>query len=137
MSETQIQTCSKANKRKVKITPIFKSPEIISLAFWYLLLHSLHTYMCIFFDKQRWDLCVCLVAQSCPTLCNPMDCGPPGSSSAHGDSPGKNTGVGCHALLQGIFPTQGLNPDLPHCRQILYCLSYQGSFLSLQTAFFM
>ena len=32
----------------------------------------------------------------------------------HGDSPGQNTGVGCHALLQGIFPTQGLNPGLPH-----------------------
>ena len=36
------------------------------------------------------------------------------------DSPGKNTGVGCHALLQGIFPTQVLNPGVPHCRQILY-----------------
>ena len=48
------------------------------------------------------------------------------------DSPGKNSGVGCHALLQGIFPTQGLNPCLPHCRRILYCLSYQGSpWLSL------
>ena len=35
-----------------------------------------------------------------------MDCSPPGSS-VHGDSPGKNTGVGCHVLLQGIFPTQG------------------------------
>ena len=43
------------------------------------------------------------------------------------DSPGKNTGVGCHALLQGIFPTQGSNPGLPHCRRILYCLSHQGS----------
>ena len=43
------------------------------------------------------------------------------------DSPGKNTGVGCHALLWGIFPTQGSNPGLPHCRQILYCLSHQGS----------
>ena len=63
--------------------------------------------------------------QSCLTLCNPMDCSPPGSS-VHGDSPGKNTGVGCHALLQGIFPTQGSNPDLPHCR-CLYCLSHQGS----------
>ena len=49
------------------------------------------------------------------------------SSSVYGDSPGKNTGVGCHALLQGIFPTQGSNPDLPHCRQILYQLSHQGS----------
>ena len=65
---------------------------------------------------------LCLVAQSCTTLCDPMDCSPPGSS-VHGDSPGKNTGVGSHALLQGIFPTQGLNPGLPHCRRILYHLS--------------
>ena len=51
---------------------------------------------------------LCLVAQSYPTLCDPMDCSPPGSS-VHGDFPGQNTGVGCHALLQGIFPTQGSN----------------------------
>ena len=48
---------------------------------------------------------LCLVAQSCPTLCNPMDCSPPGSS-VHGDSLGKNTRVGCHAFLQGLFPTR-------------------------------
>ena len=48
-------------------------------------------------------------------------------SSVHGDSLGKNTGVGCHALLQGIFPTQGSNPGLLHCRQILYNLSQQES----------
>ena len=53
----------------------------------------------------------CFVAQSCPTLCDPMHCSPPGSS-VHGDSPGKNAGVGCHSLLQGIFLTQGLNPSL-------------------------
>ena len=41
------------------------------------------------------------------------------------DSPGKNAGVGCHALLQRIFPTQRSNPSLPHCRRILYCLSHQ------------
>ena len=45
-----------------------------------------------------------------------MDCSPPGSS-VHVDSPGKNTGVGCHALLPGIFPTQGLNPGLLYCRR--------------------
>jgi len=56
---------------------------------------------------------LCLVTQSCPTLCDPMDCSPPGSS-VRGDSPGKNTGVGCPALLQGVFPTQGLNSGLPH-----------------------
>ena len=43
------------------------------------------------------------------------------------DSPGKNIGVGCHFLLQGTFPTQRSNLGLPHCRQMLYCLSYQGS----------
>ena len=43
------------------------------------------------------------------------------------NSPGKNTRVGCHCLFQGIFPTSGLNLGLPHCRQILYLLSDQGS----------
>ena len=69
---------------------------------------------------------LCLVAQSYSTLCDPVDCSPPGSS-VHEDAPGKNTGVGCHALLQGIFPSEGLNPGLPHCRQIFYYLSHQGS----------
>ena len=69
--------------------------------------------------------CVC----ACPVVsdsCNPMDCSPPGSSVI-GDSLDKNTRVGCHALLQGIFPTQGSNPCLLNCRWILYHLSYQGS----------
>ena len=43
------------------------------------------------------------------------------------NSPGENTGVGSHSLLQGIFPTQGSNPGLLHCRQIPYYLSHQGS----------
>ena len=111
--------------------------------------------------------------QSCLTLCDPIDGSPRGSPHPW-DSPGKNTGVGCHFLLQcmkvksksevtqscptlsdpmdyslpgsfihgfsrheywsgvplpvqGIFPTQGLNPGLPHCRQTLYQLSHQGS----------
>ena len=42
------------------------------------------------------------------------------------DSPGKNTGVGCHFLLQGIFLTQGSNLGLLHCRQIVYQLRYKG-----------
>ena len=69
---------------------------------------------------------LCLVAQSCPALSDSINCSPPGSS-VHGGSPGKKTGVGCHALLQGIFPTQGSNLGLLHCRRILYQLSYQGS----------
>ena len=57
--------------------------------------------------------------QSCPILCTSMDCSPPGYSVWE-DSPGKNTGVGCHALIQGIFPSQGLNLSLS-------CIGSQGS----------
>ena len=66
-----------------------------------------------------------LVAQSFPTLCNPTDYKPVRFLRLW-DSPGKNTGVGCHFLLQEIFPTQGSNPWLLHCGQILHCLSHQG-----------
>ena len=68
---------------------------------------------------------LCLVAQSCPTLCDLMDYSPPGSS-VHGVLQ-QEYWMGCHALLQGIFPTQGSNPGLLHCRQILYQLSYVRS----------
>ena len=65
--------------------------------------------------KFLWQLfsltCVCV----CPTLCDPMDYSPPGSY-VHGDSLGKNAGVGRHFLPQGIFPTQGLNMCLPRLR---------------------
>ena len=101
------------------------------------------------------------LAQSCPTLCDPMDCSPwnsPGQNTGVGSQPfpspedlpnpgieprspalqanslpaepqgkPKNTGVGSLSLLQWIFPTQEWNLGLLHCRQILYCLSYQGS----------
>ena len=60
------------------------------------------------------------VAQSRPTLCNPMDYSP-------WNSPGQNTGVDSLSLLQEIFPTQGSNPGLLHCRRILYQLSHEGS----------
>ena len=69
------------------------------------------------------------VAQSCPTLCNPMDYTSPCNS------PGQNTGVGSLSLLQGIFPTQGLNPGLSLCKQILYQLSHKGIlFILSQTS---
>ena len=67
-----------------------------------------------------------LVTQSCPTLCGPMDCDRP-DSSVLGDSPGKDTEVGCHILSQGIFPVQGSNSCFPHCRWILYHLCHRGS----------
>ena len=66
------------------------------------------------------------VAQSCPTLCDPMDCSLIRFLRPW-DFPGKSAGVDCHVLLQGIFPTQESNPDLPRCRQTLYRLSHQGS----------
>ena len=63
------------------------------------------------------------VSQLYPTLCYPMD-----TRLLHPwDFLGKSTGVGCHFLLQGIFPTQRLNLGLLHCWQILYHLSHQGS----------
>ena len=70
-------------------------------------------------------LCVCAKSlQSCSTLCDPMNYSLPGSS-VHGDSLGKNTDMGCHALLQKIFPTQGPNPHL------LCFLHWQASSLPL------
>ena len=65
-----------------------------------------------------------LIAQLCLILCDPMDC----DARLHcsWDSPGKNTGVGSHVLLQGVFLTQGWNPGLLYCRQILHCLSHQA-----------
>ena len=62
------------------------------------------------------------VTQSCPTLCDPMN-----YIYSYWNSPGQNTGVGSLSLLQEIFPTQGSNPGLKHCRQILYQLSHKGS----------
>ena len=58
------------------------------------------------------------VAQSCPTLSDPMDSSLPGSS-VHGIFQARLTGVGCHFLLQGIFPIQGSNLGLLHCRHTL------------------
>ena len=82
---------------------------------------SLCIYVCVYVYAA-----LCLVAQSCLTLCNPMDCSLPGSS-VHGDSPGKNTGIGCHALLQGIFPQgRGTEPTSPTLQWILLPSKPQG-----------
>ena len=69
-------------------------------------------------------VCVCVCAQLCPTLCDPMDCSPP-RSSVHGIFPGKNIGVGCHFLLQGIFLIPGIKPAF------LASLALAGRFLPL------
>ena len=64
-------------------------------------------------------------AQSCLTL-------QPHGLHRPWNSPGQNTGMGSLSLHQGIFPTQGSNPGLLHCRRILYCLSHQGSLRILE-----
>ena len=74
---------------------------------------SLHVCVCV-------CVCVCWVTQLCLALCDSMDCSPPGSCPW--DFSGKNTGVGCRFLLQGIFQTQGLNPHL------LWLLHWQTDF---------
>ena len=73
---------------------------------------------------------ILLITQSCPALCNLVDC-----SLCSQNSPGKNTGVGCHSLLQWIFLTQKLNPGLLHCRWILYHLRHQESQCGAHTNF--
>ena len=77
--------------------------------------------LCTWIFDAHWSCC--LVDQSCQTLCSSMDCSLPGSS-VHGISPGKNTRVGCHFLLQGNLPNPGIEPISPvcllHCRRILY-----------------
>ena len=72
------------------------------------------------------NILVC--AQSCPTLWNPMDCSPPGSS-VHEISQAGILEVGCHFLLKGIFPTQGPNPHFLHCRWILYLWATREALL--------
>ena len=62
-------------------------------------------------SKKYPDILIAVLCLVASTLSNPKDCSLPGSS-VHGDSPGKNTGESCHALLQEIFPTWGLNPHL-------------------------
>ena len=78
--------------------------------------------------SQTGRVCACervSVAKSGPTLCHPLVCSPPGSSCPW-DSPGKNAEVGCHALLQGIFPTQGSSLHLCRLLQVLYPLAPPG-----------
>ena len=78
----------------------------------FLLFNMSSRFVIAFFLRRKAKV---KVTQLCLILCNPGQ-----------NSPGQNTRVGSRSLLQGIFPTQGLNPGLPYCRQILYQLSQQG-----------
>ena len=101
--------------------------KVISLLF-----HMLSMLVITFLSRSESE-----VAQSCLTLCDPVDYGPPGSSwptrlLSPWDFPSKNTGVGCHFLLQGIFPTQGSNPVLLHCKHLLISWLQSPSTVILQ-----
>ena len=93
-----------------------------------------HTYACITWSSSCpsvetgvWGTKLDVsVIQSDLTLCDPMDCGLPGSS-VHEILQARILVWVAASLLQRIFPTQGLSLDFPHCRQILYHLSHQGS----------
>ena len=74
---------------------------------------------------------LCLVTQLCPVLCYPMGCSLPGSS-VHGDSSGQNSRMGCHALLQRIFPTQGSNTGLPTLQVVSLLTEPQGKPIYVQ-----
>ena len=75
--------------------------------------------------KKKKDI-MCLVAQSCLTFCYPMVCSLPGSS-VHGDAPGKNTALGCHTVLQGIFPRGSSLKDCT-CISYISCIGRQALY---------
>ena len=85
---------------------------------------EVHVYSLIYFCSivVLYLICYLKVAQSCSTLCYPMDC----TYNSPWNSLGQNTGVGSFFLLQRIFPTQQLSPGPPHFRWILYQLSHKG-----------
>ena len=110
---------------------------------YFILRKTLFNYLNVFFS--RWHLILIIKCNAFPIsirilvlmlshvsrvrLCDPMDCSPPGFS-VHGDSPGKNTGVGWHVFLQGIFLNQGSNlasPAAPTLQADSWPLSYLGS----------
>ena len=107
----------------------------------YLIIHSfiyvsicMQLYMCYNY-LYSFDFTFAKNSKYC--ICEKVSCWKPLEKGMEGslwrgewcplNSPGKNTAVCCHSLLQGIIPTQELNLGLPHCRQILYCLSHQES----------
>ena len=90
---------------------LFASPWTVAPSRPSLLPHRLPALICVCSFMHSTNHCMC--APACLTLCNPVDCSPPGSS-VHGILPGEDTGVRCHFQLQGIFLAQGLNLCLLH-----------------------
>ena len=92
------------------------------IAFFYILAHFIYFYFILFFGFVASGIFV--PCESCSVMSDPVW---PRRRYSPQNSPGQNTGVGSLSLLQGVFSTQGSSPGLPHCRQILYQLSHQGS----------
>ena len=91
--------------------------------------------LCFIFNmSEEWKWSESEVSESYPTLCDPTDSSLP-CFSVHGIFRGKSTGMGCHFLLRGIFPTQGSNPGLPHCRQMLLLSEPPRKLSSFSLAF--
>ena len=119
-----------------KQTCTYMQLHIYVYIYIYMYIHRCNIYVYIIIACVCMCVCVCIyiyiyiyiyiVAQLCLTFCDPKDFSLP-CSSVHGDSLGNNTGMGCHALLQRIFPTQRFNSGLLHCRWILYPLRHQWS----------
>ena len=107
-----------------KITSLFmwgpgrgRTPQYFKVIF------QLHLLCLNFKNPLKCESVICSIMSD---SFDPMDCSQPGSS-VHGILQARTLGVGYHSLLQGIFLSQGSNPDLLHCRQILYHLNCQGS----------
>ena len=103
----QLNCTEHTNMHIYSYVQIYKYIQILRIGMYYI------QYMCVSHSAM-------------PALHDPRDCSPP-DVSCPWDSPAKNTEMGGHFLLQGIFPTQGTDSSLLHCRQILYHLSQQGS----------
>ena len=100
-------------------------PCTATFAFLFLvLIFSLYFNFCRFTYNVSCCGLLWLVGEICSVVSNSLQ---PHRLYSPWNSPGQNTGVGSHSLLEGIFPTQGSNPGLPHCRWILYQLSHNGS----------
>ena len=107
-----------------------QSPTYTWICFW--LFTLLHWSVCLFYAITMLFWLLWLLPVSCSVVSDSFQ--PnwllPTRLFCPWNSPSENTWVGCHFLLQGNFPTQGLNPGLLHYRQILYCVSHQGSLIT-------
>ena len=125
----KLKFCCPLSKYFLKINHALRSRETIRNK-----THSISALMGLKFEVLIREI---NIEQVMYDSCNPLDCSLSGSS-VHDDSSGKNTGVGSHFPLQGIFLTQESNPGLLHCRQIFYWMIYEGSsFIHSVSKFFL